>query len=87
MLNGYTRKRKISKTDHFDPLSVAYVWLLFSNLYHLCVAYVRLHICGSYFDFTVVTGQLKHGREYVGRRFRKLVPVLGALINLSTDTK
>ena len=64
MLNGYTRKQKTSKTDHFDPLNVAYVWLLLSHMQRLLVAYMRLHICGSYFDFAVVTGQLKHGREY-----------------------
>ena len=65
MLNGYTRKQKTSKTDHFDPLRVTYVWLLLSHIHRLLVAYMRLHICGSYFDFTVVTGQLKHGREYM----------------------
>ena len=65
MSNGYPRKQKTSKTDHFDPLNVAYVWLLLSHIHRLLVAYMRLHICGSYFDFTVVTRQLKHGREYV----------------------
>ena len=63
MLNGYTRKQKTSKTDHFDPLSVAYVWLSLSHIHRLSVAHMRLHICGSYFYLTVVTGQLKHGRE------------------------